>query len=57
MVLDSAPDLEVVAADINPRVVTHLRDAAAHPPALHLLTSLHEGPALTPALRPLPATY
>ena len=40
-------ELEVVAADINPRVVTHLRETAAHPPTLHLLTSLHEGPALT----------
>jgi SAM-dependent methyltransferase len=40
-------ELDVAGGDINPRVVTHLREAAAHPPALHLLTSLHEGPSLT----------
>jgi len=40
-------ELEVVAADINPRVVAHLRESAARPPTLHLLTSLHEGPTLT----------
>jgi SAM-dependent methyltransferase len=35
-------DLEVVAADINPRVVSHLRHAHAQPPALRLITGLPE---------------
>jgi hypothetical protein len=35
-----------VAADINPRVVAHLRRAREHPPLLRLATSLREGPSL-----------
>lgn len=41
------PELEVVAADINPRVVAHLRETVARPPALRVATSLHDGPALS----------
>jgi hypothetical protein len=42
------PDaLEVVAADINPRVVAHLRRAREHPPLLRVATSLRQGPTLT----------
>jgi hypothetical protein len=33
-------DLEVTAADINPRVVSHLRRSAASPPTLHLTTGI-----------------
>ncbi len=33
-------DLEVVAADVNPRVVDHLRKSAEHPPSLQLVTGL-----------------
>jgi hypothetical protein len=44
--LGSLDDLEVVAADINPRVVAHLRRAREHPPLLRLATSLREGPTL-----------
>jgi SAM-dependent methyltransferase len=39
-------ELEVVAADINPRVIAHLRDAVARPPALRVATSL-QGPTLS----------
>jgi hypothetical protein len=39
--------LEVVAADINPRVVAHLRRAREHPPLLRVATSLRQGPTLT----------
>jgi hypothetical protein len=33
-------DLEVIAADINPRVVAHLRRSAASPPTLQLTTEI-----------------
>ena len=36
----SLDDLEVTAADINPRVVAHLRRSAASPPTLHLATGI-----------------
>lgn len=39
-------DLEVVGADINPRVVDHLRDARNHPPVLHLVSGLGESDTL-----------
>ena len=39
--------LEVVAADINPRVVAHLRRAREHPPLLRVATSLRQSPTLT----------
>jgi SAM-dependent methyltransferase len=41
--LATLPDLEVVVADINPRVVSHLRRAKARPPALTLITELQDG--------------
>jgi hypothetical protein len=44
--LADAGQLEVVAADINPRVVAHLRRAREHPPLLRVATSLHEGNGL-----------
>lgn len=44
--LGSLDDLEIVAADINPRVVAHLRRAPEHPPLLRLATSLRESPTL-----------
>ena len=37
-----ADDLEIVAADINPRVVEHLRRARTDPPLLTLMTGLGE---------------
>jgi hypothetical protein len=40
-------ELDVVAADINPRVVGHLRRAREHPPLLRVASSLHEGRGLT----------
>jgi hypothetical protein len=40
-------DLEIVAADINPRVVAHLRGAGARPPVLHVAPSLHAGAGLS----------
>ena len=40
--LSRAADLEVVAADINPRVVAHLRRARAEPPTLILVSELAE---------------
>jgi SAM-dependent methyltransferase len=40
-------DLEVVAADINPRVVDHLRRAASAPPSLRLESGLRETPQLS----------
>jgi hypothetical protein len=43
----SVDDLEVVAADINPRVVAHLGRAREHPPRLRLASSLHESPTLS----------
>ncbi len=36
-------DLEVVGADINPRVVDHLRRAGAHRPPLTLVSGIAEG--------------
>lgn len=36
-------DLQIVAADINPRVVAHLRRAAERPPALTLATGIGDG--------------
>jgi len=41
--LADARDLEVVGADINPRVVDHLRRTAAHPPTLHIVSGVQEG--------------
>jgi SAM-dependent methyltransferase len=40
--LSRADDLEVVGADINPRVVDHLRRAHEHPPALTLVSGIAE---------------
>ena len=40
-------DLEVVGADINPRVVDHLRAARQAPPVLRLVTGLRETEAVT----------
>jgi hypothetical protein len=37
-----ADDLEVVAADINPRVVEHLRRAASEPPTLTMIGEIRE---------------
>jgi hypothetical protein len=45
--LARAGELEVVAADINPRVVAHLQRTREHPPLLRVATSLHEGNGLT----------
>jgi hypothetical protein len=39
-------DLTVVGADINPRVVSHLRRAAAHPPLLRLTSEIRETPGV-----------
>jgi hypothetical protein len=39
-------DLTVVGADINPRVVNHLRRAAAHPPLLTLTSEVGETPGV-----------
>jgi hypothetical protein len=36
----SLDDLDVTAADINPRVVAHLRRSAASPPTLHLTSEI-----------------
>ena len=44
--LSSVGDLEVVGADINPRVVDHLRGARQAPPVLRLITGLGEGGAV-----------
>jgi hypothetical protein len=40
--LASADDLQVVAADINPRVVDHLRRSAGRPPVLTLVSEVAE---------------
>jgi hypothetical protein len=40
--LSSADDLEVVAADINPRVVEHLRRSHTEPPVLRLVSEIRE---------------
>lgn len=45
--LSRLDDLQVVAADINPRVVTHLRRAAANPPALSLVSEIRDGNTVT----------
>lgn len=45
--LSDAGDLEVIAADINPRVVAHLRRAASSPPMLTLATELGESDTLS----------
>lgn len=42
----SLDDLEVVGADINPRVVAHLRAARQAPPVLRLITGLGESGAV-----------
>lgn len=45
--LSRLDDLEVVAADINPRVVAHLRRAAAAPPALSLVSEIRDSETVT----------
>jgi hypothetical protein len=45
--LSRADDLEVVAADINPRVVAHLRRARGAPPALTLVSGIRESDTVT----------
>lgn len=45
--LSRAGDLEVVGADINPRVVEHLRRARAAPPTLALVSGIRESPTLS----------
>jgi hypothetical protein len=45
--LSRLDDLQVVGADINPRVVDHLRRAAADPPSLRLITGLRQTQQLT----------
>jgi hypothetical protein len=45
--LGTAGDLDIVAADINPRVVAHLARVREHPPLLRLASSLHESPSLS----------
>jgi hypothetical protein len=45
--LSRLDDLTVVAADVNPRVVAHLRAARARPPVLTFLTDVRETPAVT----------
>jgi hypothetical protein len=45
--LASLDDLEVVAADINPRVVEHLERARSAPPLLHLVSGLDLSAKLT----------
>lgn len=44
--LASLDDLELVVADINPRVVSHVRAMRTTPPTLTLLTGLAEGGSL-----------
>jgi hypothetical protein len=43
-------DLQIAGADINPRVVTHLRGYRASPPTLRLTTEIRDGDGV--ALRP-----
>jgi hypothetical protein len=43
-------ELEIVGADINPRVVSHLRGVRASPPNLRLATEIRDGDGVT--LRP-----
>src|SRR4051812_27643049 len=45
--LSRLEDVEVVCADINPRVVAHLQHAHAAPPTLTLISGLHQSPQLT----------
>jgi hypothetical protein len=45
--LSSAEDLEVVAVDINPRVVEHLRRARGTPPTLTLVSEIEESATVT----------
>lgn len=45
--LSRVDDLEIVAADINPRVVEHLRRARAEPPALTLVSGIRESETVT----------
>jgi SAM-dependent methyltransferase len=45
--LANADDLVVVGADINPRVVDHLRASAAAPPRLHLVSGIGASGAVT----------
>ena len=40
-------DLEVVAADINPRVVSHLRRAHGTPPTLNLMSEIRDSETVT----------
>ena len=40
-------DLEVVAADINPRVVSHLRRAHDAPPSLNLVSEIRDSETVT----------
>jgi hypothetical protein len=45
--LSRVDDLEVVAADINPRVVEHLRRSHAAPPVLTLVSEIRESETVT----------
>ena len=45
--LGTPGELEIVAADINPRVVAHLRRSRTHPPLLHVASGLRESDTLT----------
>jgi hypothetical protein len=45
--LSRLDDLEVVGADINPRVIDHLRRERSAPPALQLMSGLELSPKLT----------
>jgi hypothetical protein len=45
--LSRADDLEVVAADINPRVVEHLRRSRVEPPVLTLVSEIRESETVT----------
>ena len=45
--LSTTGDLTVVAADINPRVVTHLQGARSAPPALTLVTGIGDDETVT----------
>jgi hypothetical protein len=45
--LSTADDLEIVAADINPRVVDHLRRARTAPPVLTLVSEIRDTDAVS----------
>lgn len=45
--LSRVDDLEVVGADINPRVVEHLRRSREHPPTLMLVSEIRETETVT----------